>query len=119
MIPPSKAPNRWIPYLAFLWLLGVGKYTFDVFGRARKNGKLAARTNRNGYRRIPFRLAGNRYEVMEHVAFWIWFHRSFPPRGLQINHKDLDRQNGQAHNLELVTQSGNIKHRIAARRRAA
>lgn len=117
MTHPSKARDRWAPYLAFLWRVERGDFRFNTLGHACARGKLAARPNRNGYRRIPFRLAGIRYEVMEHVAFWIWWHGKLPPRGLQVNHIDLDRSNGRLGNLELIGQSGNLKH--AARMRKA
>ena len=77
-----------------------------------------ARKNRNGYLRIPFRHAGIRYEVMAHVAYWIYKTGRWPKGKLQVNHKDLDRANNHIDNLELVTQSQNIRHRIKARKKA-
>lgn len=76
----------------------------------------ASRPNRNGYRRIPFRLGGQRFEVMEHVAFWIWKTGTWPRKGMQVNHKDLDRGNGRLENLELVSQGRNLRHAAEMRR---
>jgi hypothetical protein len=75
-----------------------------------------ARLNRNSYPRIPFRFQSIRYEVLQHIAYWIFIH-GFPRRGLQIDHKDMDRANGKLDNLELVTQSVNIRRRIAAKKK--
>lgn len=120
MTHPSKSPTRWDGYLAFLYLMSQDRFRFQSDGKAvaldGPDPKLAARTNRNGYRRIPFRFQGRRYEIMEHVAFWI-HSKGFPPRGLQVNHRNLDRSNGSLDNLDLKTQGGNIKH--AARLRKA
>lgn len=106
-----------------------GKFTFTPNGRAIRWAKAewpsksqiqravyVGRANRNGYRRIPFRFLGHRFEIMEHVAYFIHKKGIWPTGEMQINHKDLDRSNGTIENLELMTQSENIKHANAARR---
>lgn len=74
--------------------------------------KRAARPNRNGYMRVPFRFRGQRYEIMEHWAVWLYCGHPWPPVNskLQLNHKDGNRWNNHIDNLELVTQSDNLKH---------
>lgn len=91
-------------------LAGVYRWTGKQFKRA-------GRPNRNGYMRIPFRFRGRRYEIMEHWAVWLYCGGKWPPPGskLQLNHKDLDRANNRLDNLELVTQSVNIRHARKAR----
>ena len=120
-------------YSAFLLLVRDGYFWFNDEGRAMRrrwgpNGAglnyvavtvVASRGNRNGYRRIPFRLGGVRFEVMEHVALWIHETGKWPRAGEQVNHKDLDRGNGRLENLELVTQGENLKHAHAMRRNGA
>lgn len=106
-------------YAAFLSLVTRGAFWFDDTGRAWKPSavasRVASRANRNGYRRVPFHLGGQRFEVMEHVAYWIWKTGKWPGKK-QVNHKDLDRSNGRLENLELVTQAQNLRHAHAARK---
>jgi len=47
--------------------------------------------------------------VYEHRLVWEYFNGAIPS-GLEINHKDGNRQNNELKNLELVTRSENIKH---------
>lgn len=131
--------ERMLGYVAFLHLVAVGRFGFTNAGRAIRwaytdnsiwkidgpsNVKRSrvqeavevGRANRNGYRRIPFRFLGHRFEIMEHVAYFIHKKGIWPTGEMQINHKDLDRSNGTIDNLELMTQSENIKHANAARR---
>lgn len=121
--------ERMLGYVAFLHLISIGKFTFTPNGRAIRLAKAewpsksqiqcavyVGRANRNGYRRIPFRFLGHRFEIMEHVAYFIHKKGIWPTGEMQVNHKDLDRSNGTIDNLELMTQSENIKHANAARR---
>ena len=107
-------------YAAFLLQVQSGRYRFDCDGRifCGRTNKPAARLNRNGYLRVPFRFAGHRFEIMAHVAHWIYQTGKWPTGKLQINHRDMRRSNNHVSNLELVTQSENIRHRIEVRRNA-
>jgi hypothetical protein len=78
--------------------------------------RLASRPNRNGYLRVPFRFNGRRYEAMEHIFLFIWSYGVWPTRGRQVNHRDLNRRHNDADNLELMTQSQNLKHAARLRR---
>lgn len=121
--------ERMLGYVAFLHLVSIGKFAFTPNGQAIRwasaewpsKSKIqcavyVGRANRNGYRRIPFRFLGHRFEIMEHVAYFIHKKGIWPTGELQVNHKDLDRSNGAIENLELMTQSENMKHMIAARK---
>ena len=46
---------------------------------------------------------------MAHRVVWESIHGPIP-EGLQINHKDLDKQNNRPSNLELVTGTENVQH---------
>ena len=48
--------------------------------------------------------------VMAHRLVWAISNKQVPADGLQINHKDLNKQNNATSNLELVTQSENMRH---------
>lgn len=65
-----------------------------------------------GYLRVTLmRLdgSGTIHSVMAHRLVWTVLCGGIPD-GLQINHKDLDKQNNHPDNLEVVTQSQNIRH---------
>ena len=120
--------ERMLGYVAFLHLVSIGRFAFTPSGRAIRWRMVApevsniaeaiqvGRANRNGYRRIPFRFLGHRFEIMEHVAYFIHRKGIWPTGEMQINHKDLDRSNGTIDNLELMTQSENMKHSAAMRK---
>lgn len=117
----AKQANKYYPYLAFLLQIPE-KYFFSTNWTILKRPSCqpAGRRNRNGYTRIPFRFHGCRYDLMEHILIWIYKHKRLPIRQgklLQINHKDLCRNNNHPDNLELTTQSENIRHRIAERKK--
>lgn len=67
-----------------------------------------------GYLRITVALPGQRQvqSVMAHRVVWEWTYGPIPD-DIQINHKDLNKQNNSLSNLELVTASGNIQHSYA------
>jgi hypothetical protein len=70
-----------------------------------------------GYLRVTFRDPENGaiVQVMAHRLAWAFFNHEIPSGGLQVNHKDMDRTNNAPGNLELVTQSENILHRISVK----
>lgn len=67
------------------------------------------------YLRVTWREGSRIVQVMAHRLVFAAVNGEVPPDHLQINHRDLNRQNNHPANLELVTQSANILHRIAAR----
>ena len=62
-----------------------------------------------GYLRLTLQIDGRLKSVMAHRVVWTWLVGPIPS-GLQINHKDLNKQNNRRGNLELVTGGGNIRH---------
>lgn len=46
---------------------------------------------------------------MAHRVIWTWLKGPIPD-GMQINHKDLNKQNNRIDNLEVVTADENIQH---------
>ncbi len=62
-----------------------------------------------GYLRVSFWVAGELFMVMAHRL--VWEQANGPiPRGVEVNHKDLNKQNNRISNLELVTPTGNMLH---------
>jgi hypothetical protein len=110
--------SRMLPYALLLNKLYSETLYFDEEGRCRESDshRIISRLNRNGYRRITIYLGGFRLRVMEHLAFWIWATGRWPKRNQEINHIDLNRENGRLDNLELVTRSKNMKHSYEMRR---
>lgn len=70
--------------------------------------------NRNGYLRVVLSQPGSSrtHSVMAHGLVWTHFHGAIA-EGLQVNHKDLIRDNNHPGNLELLTAAGNIQHSYA------
>lgn len=105
----------------FLWLLKNPNYKFDRNGKfleLSNSGEWLHKVeeNRNGYNRIFFNFLGHRFQVMEHIAYFIYKTGVWPDKNEQINHKDLNRQNNHIDNLELLSQSENLKYAYFARR---
>jgi hypothetical protein len=105
-------------YASFILRVERNLVGFDHRGKAfsKETGELLAKPNRNGYFRITFQHGGHRFHVMEHVALWIYINGRWPRRGQQVNHKDLNRANGHYLNLELCSQSTNMRHSYKMRR---
>jgi hypothetical protein len=72
----------------------------------------AEHVNSDGYFRIALYVEGKIRSVMAHQIVWEWTNGPIP-EGLQINHKDLNKQNNRLENLEIVDRSGNISHSYA------
>jgi HNH endonuclease/Homeodomain-like domain len=63
-----------------------------------------------GYLALTLQMPDGRVRsVMAHRVIWEWAHGPIP-EGLQINHKDLNKQNNRMDNLELMTNLENIRH---------
>lgn len=65
-----------------------------------------------GYLRLTLQIDGKLQGVGAHKVVWAW-HRWPLASWLQINHKDLNKQNNRLRNLEPATQSQNILHSYA------
>jgi len=67
-----------------------------------------------GYLRLMLSMNGILRGVGAHRVVWAFFNQKTSiPVGMQINHIDSNKQNNGPNNLELVTQSGNIRHSYA------
>lgn len=70
----------------------------------------AENVNGNGYLRLTLQIPGSGLvQTMAHRVVWESLHGPIPD-GLQINHKDLNKQNNHPSNLELATGTENIRH---------
>ena len=74
--------------------------------------KPRAKAIKGGYRCFHLCSAGIRKYRPAHIMVWQSFVGPVP-EGLEINHKDGDRDNPRLDNLEVVTRSENIKHSFA------
>lgn len=88
-----------------------GAYIGDDWHIYRKDGKPLSRQCRNGYYMVRKMYDNHTYHFMEHRVIWYFVHGTFD-ESLVINHKDFDRSNNDIANLELVTQSENIRHSL-------
>lgn len=103
-----------------LALIGLGVLSVDKLGRIWRHQDGAtpieaarADTGRHlagSYRKLQFTWEGQRHAVLAHRVVWMVATRSLIPAGLEINHRDGDRENNRPTNLEVVSRSGNVKH---------
>lgn len=109
--------NREVLALA---LIGLGILTVDKHGAIWRHqdgstpiAPTRADTGRHragSYRKLQFTWGGKRQAVLAHRVVWMVTNRALIPEGLEINHKDGDRENNAPRNLELVIRSENVKH---------
>lgn len=66
---------------------------------------------KGGYLRATLVLPGGRRHVLVHVLVAELFLGPKPP-GMEVNHRDGDKLNNAAGNLEYVTPSANVRHSI-------
>lgn len=94
-------------------ILGLeGKYAITKEGFAwnvRKNRPLALTTCKDGYLRAQMCMNGKPILGRVHRLVWPAFYGEIPS-GLQINHLDGNKTNNCLWNLELVSQSENLRH---------
>lgn len=76
-------------------------WTKDVHSLARK-GMVAGGVNGDGYRNVG--INGKRFKC--HRLIWIMFYGSIP-EGMEIDHRDGDKDNNRINNLRLATRSKN------------
>lgn len=94
-------------------ILGLeGKYVITKEGftwNVRKNRPLPQQLGQDGYLRAQMCLNGKKILRKVHRLVWSAFHGEIPLE-LQINHLDGNKTNNCLWNLELVNQSGNLRH---------
>lgn len=90
-------------------LMTSGAYIGEDWHVYSGNGKPLSRMCRNGYYMVRKMYDGHVYNFMEHRVIW-YFHYGSIGENMVINHKDFDRSNNDITNLELVSQSENIKY---------
>lgn len=112
---PSPETEEWRPVVGY-----EGWYEVSSLGRVRRArpghgtriGRiLGTHPNRSGYPRVTLSRESRDRKVFVHVLVA----RAFVgpcPTGHEVNHKDLNRCNPTASNLEYVTRSGNVVHAI-------
>lgn len=91
------------------------KYDEEKGGFRTPRGKKAGKATRNGYRTIALQKDKEIYTFCEHRCVWVWFNGEIED-GLVINHKDFDRANNKIENLEVVTQTQNVRYTAKAGR---
>lgn len=94
------------------WAVFRSGYQVSDLGRVRRNGRvLRPVRSSNGYRIFGLHFAGERKNILVHRAVAECFIGPCP-EGMQVNHKDGDKLNNAATNLEYVTVSGNQIHAL-------
>lgn len=92
-----------------------GMYPYKVSSMGRiisgYTGKLISFNNCKGYDAVSFYVKGKRYYKTVHSVVALVFIGP-RPRGYEVNHKDLNKRNNAAVNLEYVTSSENKRHAI-------
>lgn len=77
---------------------------YGIHGR-----KMSLHANNNGYLHTMVRIDGENQTIFAHRAVAIAFVPGYKP-GLTVNHKDGNKQNNHADNLEWMTMQENIQH---------
>jgi hypothetical protein len=107
-----------------LWMLRRGYLRIDDDGRIWRTHiqthgrwkpiieRRAENVGGKGYFRLTLQVNGHLRSVMAHRVVWTWLKGPIPA-GLEVNHKDLNKQNNRVANFELVTGAGNIQHSYA------
>jgi hypothetical protein len=113
---PLSEQEVWRPVVGW-----EGWYEVSSLGRVRRAGRtrmnpaghvLRPWPNSTDYPRVGLSRPGQRRRAFVHVLVAGAFLGSCPP-GMEVNHKDLDRWNARADNLEYVTHGGNQRHAFA------
>lgn len=121
---PVSTPRHSDAMERALHLLRVGALEIDDQGRIWRVGHLlrsgaikpvsrvrAENKSQKGYLRLTLGIPGTRSTatVSAHRVVWVWLNGAIPD-AIQVNHKNLKRDDNHPDNLELVDQSGNIQH---------
>lgn len=87
-------------------------YADGRIGQKRSPGRLVAPyTVKGGYRRVTLNLPTGRAGKLVHVLVAEAF-LGPKPEGMEVNHKDGDKNNNAASNLEYVSPSANVRHSL-------
>lgn len=73
---------------------------------------VAQQTINSGYAIVHLHLGGNRYAKLVHRLVAVNFVDGFDV-GREVNHKDGNKANNAASNLEWTSRSGNLRHAVA------
>lgn len=105
---PTIQQEMWLPIVGY-----VGVYEVSNFGRVRRFGGRALRpiARRDGYAHVCLSKSGKILTVMIHRLVALAF-LGPRPDGLVINHKDGNKRNNRAANLEYITYQENSRHAI-------
>lgn len=90
------------------------KYSISRNGFVRndKTGRiLKASPNMDGYLLVTLFEPGNKKTAYLHQLVSLYFIGACPD-GMEVNHKDFDRQNNNSENLEYLTPSENVLHSL-------
>lgn len=91
-----------------------GLYAISNKGNVKslRSGKILKPYDNGGYYRIALNKGGKSKRFLVHVLVATHFIGDKPFKNAQINHKDLNKYNNCATNLEWVTPSDNVRHAI-------
>lgn len=114
--------ERWRPILGGTYdVSSLGRFRRAKPGRCTFVGRIMAQhvDRRTGYKLVRLRKTGTRptKTFSAHVLVALAFLGPCP-RGYEVNHKDRNRANNRARNLEYVTHSDNLLHSSANLARA-
>jgi hypothetical protein len=99
----DATPESWRPVVGY-------EDQYEVSDQGRVRRFLRVRTSVPGYRTVTFHPDdGRNTTIFVHVLVAEAFIGPRPP-GMQVNHKDANKQNNHPSNLEWVTPRGNIQH---------
>jgi NUMOD4 motif/HNH endonuclease len=84
----------------------------EAFRRTRER-IVAQQTINSGYTIVHLHFDGNRYAKLVHRLVAVNFVDGFDI-GREVNHKDGNKANNAASNLEWTTRSGNLRHAVTA-----
>ncbi len=66
-------------------------------------------TNGKGYLKVQIGEAGRNLRCFAHRLVWLFFYGQIP-KGLEVNHKDLNKSNNHPLNFELIEHIENMHH---------
>lgn len=119
-----SVPQQSVAMERALQLLRLGVLEIDDQGRIWRAGHLlksgaikavprvrAENKSQKGYLRLTLGVPKTRgtATVSAHRVVWVWLNGPIPD-SMQVNHKNLKRDDNRPDNLELLDQSGNIQH---------
>ena len=95
--------------------------TMEVSRGSKRQGRLVpcrprradgGRSSKKGYRRVQVTIGRDRHTAPAHRIVWMITNGRPVPDGLEINHKDGNKENNAPENLEVVVRSENAKHAL-------